>query len=70
MEGETRFFRLFLLPQTPRSCSFQPMLTESCYVHRSENVTDWIHVSPSFWTKGQNPWTIEQFASTAKELYY
>ncbi len=32
------FFRLFLLYQSPRGCSFEPVLTESGYVHRSEDV--------------------------------
>src|ERR1700674_1941181 len=32
------FFGLFLLYQAPRGCSFEPVLTESGYVHRSEDV--------------------------------
>ena len=36
--GRDFFFGLFLLSQAPRGCGFEPVLTESGYVHRPEDV--------------------------------
>src|SRR6202795_4385782 len=63
------FFGLFLLYQAPRGCSFEPVLTESGYVHRSEDVGYRIQCGLLVWTNRQNIRTPEQFSSTAKELH-
>src|ERR1700730_9863039 len=63
------FFGLFLLYQAPRGCSFEPVLTESGYAHRSEDVGYRIQCGLLVWTNRQNIRTREQFSSTAKELY-
>src|ERR1700676_3450695 len=62
-------FGLLLPYQAPRGCSFEPVLTESGYVHRSEDVGYRIQCGLLVWTNRQNIRTREQFSSTAKELY-
>jgi hypothetical protein len=37
--GRDFFFGLLLLYQAPPGCGFEPVLTESDYVHRSEDVS-------------------------------
>jgi hypothetical protein len=63
------FFGLFLLYQAPRGCRFEPVLTESGYVHRSEDVGYRVQYGLLVWTNRQNIRTPEQFSSTAKDIY-
>src|SRR4029077_11783646 len=53
----------------PRGCGFEPVQTESGYVHRSEDVCYRVQLSHPFWTNRKKIRTPEQFSSTAKELY-
>src|SRR5882757_1506075 len=64
------FFGLLLLHYAPRGCSFQPVLTKSGYVHRSEDVCYRVQLILLFWTNRQNIRTPEQFSSTARDIYY
>ncbi|HTX74605.1 MAG TPA: SDR family oxidoreductase, partial [Terracidiphilus sp.] len=63
------FFGLTLLYQAPRGGGFEPVLTESGYVHGPEDVCDRVQRSLPIWTNGQEIRTLEQFSSTAKEIY-
>src|SRR5258708_39181854 len=62
-------FGLLLLYQAPRGCGFEPVLTESGYVHRSEDVCYRVQPSLLFWTNRQNIRTPEEFSSTARDIY-
>src|SRR5882762_3326784 len=63
------FFGLIFLFHAPRGCGFEPVQTESGYVHRSENVCYRIQLILLFWTNRQNIRTPEQFSSTARDIY-
>jgi NAD(P)-dependent dehydrogenase (short-subunit alcohol dehydrogenase family) len=63
------FFGLRLVSQSPRGCGFEPVLTESGYVHRFEDVCYRVQLSLPVWTNRQKIRTPEQFSSTAKEIY-
>ena len=68
-EGVTFSSVCFSCINAPRGCGFEPVQTESGYVHRSEDVCYRIQCSLLVWTNRQNIRTPEQFSSTAKELY-
>src|ERR1700729_2422456 len=61
------FFGLIFLFHAPRGCGFEPVQTESGYVHRSKDVCYRVQLTSLLWTNGQKFWTPEQFSSTAKE---
>src|SRR5262249_7145232 len=68
--GRCDSFSALLPPdQAPRGCGFEPVLTESGYVQRSEDVGYRIQCNLPNWTNRQNIWTREQFSSTVKEIY-
>src|ERR1700674_1795597 len=64
------FFGLLLLCYAPRGCGFEPVQTESGYVHRSEDVCYRVQLILLVWTNRQNIRTPEQFSSTARDIYY
>src|ERR1700731_2529055 len=47
------FFDLLLLYHGPRGCGFEPVQTESGYVHRSKDVCYRVQRSLLIWTNGQ-----------------
>src|SRR5260221_7857125 len=64
------FLCLRLLYYAPRGCGFEPVQTESGYVHRSEDVRYWVQLNFSLWTNRQNIRTLGQLSSTAGDISY
>src|SRR6202035_2717744 len=64
------FFGLLFLFYAPRGCGFEPVQTESAYVHRSEDVCYWVQFTLLLWTNRQKIRTLGQLSSTVRDIYY